>query len=302
VMVALLMVPLLVCSALAVDVGALYVERRQLQNAADAAALAIAQDCASARVACTTMASTATTLAHANAGSGASAAPVRTGNTVTVTASATVNYVFAPVIGIDSKSVTAKSTASWGAPIGGPAMLPIAFSWCAFTAQTANGGAPAATTTAKIIYLPKTDATACTGPSGNPVPGGFGWLRADSTGCTATSSIFVAQVFSDPGRSVPHNCSTADFVRLQNKTVLLPVYDTFGLNGSSAWYHIYAYAAFRITGYSFGGQYKWPQNPPCNGNDSCIAGYFTVFVEPSEAFTYGTGNADLGARLVKLSA
>ena len=45
VLVAILLVPLLGFAAIALDVGALYVERGQLQNGADAAALAIAQDC-----------------------------------------------------------------------------------------------------------------------------------------------------------------------------------------------------------------------------------------------------------------
>ena len=54
--------------------------------------------------------------------------------------------------------------------------------------------------------------------------------------------------------------------------------------GSDAWYHVYGYAAFTITGYYFAGQYKW--HKPCNGNDRCIRGYFTQFVEPSDAFFY----------------
>jgi hypothetical protein len=45
---------LLGMAALAIDVGALYGERRQLQNSADAAALSLAQDCAARSPACTT--------------------------------------------------------------------------------------------------------------------------------------------------------------------------------------------------------------------------------------------------------
>ena len=46
VLVAGLLVVLLGMAALAVDLGSLYSERRQLRNGADAAALAIAEDCA----------------------------------------------------------------------------------------------------------------------------------------------------------------------------------------------------------------------------------------------------------------
>ena len=42
---AILMVVLIGMAAFAIDVGRLYAERRELQNAADAAVLAIAEDC-----------------------------------------------------------------------------------------------------------------------------------------------------------------------------------------------------------------------------------------------------------------
>ena len=41
-----MLVALIGVGALVIDVGRLYVERRDLQNGADAAALAVAQDCA----------------------------------------------------------------------------------------------------------------------------------------------------------------------------------------------------------------------------------------------------------------
>jgi Flp pilus assembly protein TadG len=287
VLVALLIVPLLACTALVVDIGAVYVEKRQLQNAADAGALAIAQDCAAARAACTTMTTTATSFATQNAGSSASAVPVRTSsNSVTVTTSATVNYLFAPVVGVHSKSVSAHSSATWGAPVGGTSVLPITFSWCAFKAQT-GGGVPTPTT--QSLRFSKTDGTTgCTGPSGNAVPGGFGWLKpAAGTKCVVTSSS-SGILASDPGSSSP--CSDTFFTAQLNKTVLLPIFDKSGGTGSGAWYQVYGYAAFRLTAFKF------------QGNNNWVEGYFLVFVAPSEAFTYGTSTVDLGARLVKLTA
>ena len=61
---------------------------------------------------------------------------------------------------------------------------------------------------------------------------------------------------------------------------------------------IYGFAAFRITGYYFAGQYSW--NKPCSGSDRCIAGYFTRFVDLSERFTYTTDGPDLGAAILRL--
>ncbi|MEO7375259.1 MAG: pilus assembly protein TadG-related protein [Nakamurella sp.] len=292
----LLLLPMMAMAALVVDIGAVYVEKRQLQNAADAAALAIAQDCG--RGACGNPTLTARTLTTANAGA-ATVTTTVTGSSVTVGTSATVHHWFAPAIGINSTNVTAMSSARWGTPSGGTAMLPLIFSWCSFQAQT-GGGIPSGTTS-RIIYFSKTDGTTdCTGPSGNAVPGGFAWIRTVAGSCTATTSVTTPQVFSDPGQSVPSTCSTSSIAALQNKTILLPVFDKFGGTGSGAWYHPYAYAAFRLTGYSFGGQYKW--NAPCSGNERCVSGYFARMVDLSEAFTYSTTAPNLGASLIALTA
>ena len=64
VMFALLLVPMLGFTAIAVDVGALYAERARLQVGADAAAIAVAQDCS--RGNCGDMLATAQALIDAN--------------------------------------------------------------------------------------------------------------------------------------------------------------------------------------------------------------------------------------------
>ena len=73
VMLALLLVPMLGFAAIAVDVGALYAERARLQVAADAAAIAVAQDCS--RGNCGDMLATAQALITANDGEGTAAQP-----------------------------------------------------------------------------------------------------------------------------------------------------------------------------------------------------------------------------------
>lgn len=292
----LLLVPLLAMTALVVDVGAMYVERRQLQNAADAAALAIAQDCG--RGACGNTTATARSLTTANADAASAVTAVVTGSSVTVRTSATVDHWFAPAIGLDSSLVGAVSSAQWGAPSGGTAMLPLIFSWCSFSAQT-GGGLPSGTTS-RTINFSKTDGTTdCTGPSGNAVPGGFAWIVTIAGTCTARTTTAMTKVASDPGQSIPSSCSTAAIAALQNTTILLPVFDKFGGTGSGAWYHPYAYAAFRLTGYNFGGQYKW--NAPCSGNARCLSGYFTRMVDLTESFTYSSTAPNLGASLIALT-
>jgi hypothetical protein len=293
------MVPLLGFAALSVDLGNLYLKHQQLQSGADAGAFAVAQSCA--RDGCSASSATAQTLAvrnltNATPQTTVTLAPGR----VDVAASTTVNNFFAPVLGVNSSQVRARATVRYGAPSGGRAMLPLAFSWCEFRAQT-GGGLPSATSssTPRIVKFTKTSGTTCTGPSNNVVPGGFGWLKT-TAGCTSTSKVGQT-VFSDPGSSVPTGCSTTSFEAMQNRTVLLPLFDQAGDSGTNAFYHLYGYAAFTLTGYDFGGQYAWNKQG-CNANDRCIKGYFTRFVDLSEAFDYGVGAPQLGASVVRLTA
>ena len=155
VLVSLLLVPMLGFAAIAVDVGALYAERARLQIAADAAALAVAQDCA--RGNCGDMLATARALVTANDGEASAAQPVLSSDplSVTVEGSTPKEHWFAPVIGHDSTAVSAVATVGWGGPSGGTSVLPLIFSWCSFQAQT-NGGLPS-TTTKQTIMFSKSD-------------------------------------------------------------------------------------------------------------------------------------------------
>jgi hypothetical protein len=294
--VALLMVPMIGFTAIAVDVGRVYAERARLQIAADAAALAVAQDCA--RGACGNIQTTASTMVAANEG-GATAAPPRLSSaplSVTVTGNKPTRHWFAPVLGIDATAVSATATVAWGAPGAGTAVLPLTFSWCEWNAQTA-GGMPSGSTV-RTINLTKSSSTTCTGPSHNVVPGGFGYVTTDPGKCQATSAI--TQVMnSDTGNTPPGSCSNANFAGWLGQTVLLPLFDQWGSSGSNAWYRVYGYAAFKLTGYFFGGQFSSsPQ--PCNGNARCITGYFVRFVDESDRFTYTSTGPDLGADILRL--
>ena len=296
VVVALLMIPLLGFAALSVDVAHLSLVRQQLQSGADAAALAVAQDCA--RGSCGSSSATAQTMLTQNLTTGTAQPTVTlTSGQVRVAASSTATNYFAPVLGVDTSQVHARATVRYGAPTGGRAVLPLAFSWCEWQQQT--GGL--SSTTARVIYLTKTSGTTgCTGPSNNIVPGGFGWLTVNSGTC-GTKTTLGNIIVSDPGNSVPNGCSTSSFSSLVGTTVLLPLFDDSSGTGSGATYKIYGYAAFRLTGYHFGGQYD-AGSGTCNGNARCVKGYFTRFVELSEAFDYGAGAPELGVSVVRLTA
>ncbi len=296
VVVAILMVPLMGFAAIAVDAAALWTQRLQLQAGADAGALAIAHDCALGTSLCGSPTSTAQQLATANTGADVATATVTalSSSQVTVRNSGVRNYWFAPALGFESSAINTEATAAWGAPTGGTAVLPLTFSQCEFQFQA---GGPTSTAQRTIYFTKSSGVPGCTGPSNNVIPGGFGWLTVNAGTCNTTSAI-SGVIASDPGNSVPSSCSTSDFTAFQNKSVLLPIFDQAYSSGSNGSYRVYAYAAFQITGYHFGGQYSW--NSPCGGNARCIRGYFTQWVGEADAFDFAATAPNLGTSLVKL--
>jgi hypothetical protein len=219
---------------------------------------------------------------------------------VTVTNTGTQSYWLAPVLGIEEGEAEASATARWGAPGEGTAVLPLALSRCAFDAAT-GGGAPTGDVPV-VITLPKKADDGCTGTSGNPMPGAFAWLATDPGVCRATTDIDQT-ASSDPGASVPAECSNAYFQSLIGETVLLPVYEDVSGTGSGAEYTISGYAAFTITGYDFASKFTSSPKPDCSGPGSsgrCIAGSFTEYVDSSGDFTPDPAAPELGAVTVQL--
>jgi hypothetical protein len=103
----------------------------------------------------------------------------------------------------------------------------------------------------------------------------------------------------DTGQSPSNGCSAADFASYLGRTVLLPIYDEAGGTGSNGWYRVYGYAAFVLKGYAFTGQFK-SSPAPCTGNVRCISGYFTRFVELSDAWNYSPDAPQLGTSVLRL--
>lgn len=296
VMVALVMVLLLGFAAISLDVAALFAERQKLQLGADAAALAIARDCAAGD--CGTYNATAQKYVTEN-----STAPGATGSVLTsgldpntgqvrVQADATTDHWFAPFLGINETSQSVQAAAKWGGPVAGPAVLPLAFGWCEWEKQT-GGGLPSSTSPV-VIYTTKTSDTGCTGPSGLTAPGGFGWL-APGADCVVVSRK-GDWIYSSPGNSP--SCDPTWVAKYQNQTVMLPIFDQFRASGANLEYRVSGYAAFKVTGYYFAGSFRW--NSPCGGSDRCIAGYFTAYVTSAD-WELGVGGVDYGARIVTLS-
>ena len=294
VIVALLMSTVLLgFGAVVVDVGSLQAERRQLQNGADASALAVAQGCATSCDTSTSSGGTAGRYANANANdsmanvvrvclkggcpavqgpwdcraapsSGAlAAAPYVQVETSTQTATGTV---MPPLLAralsgngaYSGSTVRACARASWGSP-SALAALPLTVSECTFNKALPLKPVPPPVSTPSVFYIhDRTGGNGCTDAhSGNYIPGGFGYLSTTSSGqCLAESN--TTGWFSDStGNSPPNPCTNADFQALLGTIVDIPIFDNVnGLPGSNGQYQMIGYAGFYLTGYQLGGSFK----------------------------------------------
>ncbi|MBO1031717.1 hypothetical protein IPV09_10275 [Tessaracoccus sp. SD287] len=298
VMVALVMVLLLGFCAISIDVAALYSARQKLQVGADAAALAIAKDCAAGD--CGTDASrraTADHYARANSDPSSSGRVIQLfSNRVEVEASATTEHWFAPALGFNSKLVTTKASAEWGLPVAGRAILPLAIGECEWNVAT-HGGTISKTDITKItVHVPAQKDNRCpteTASGSGYMPGGFGWLPEEGD-CSVATEIGV-WIPSRGGK--PSSCPEK-FSKYLNQPVLIPIFKEYQGSPVKA-YLISGFAAFSMTGYWFNGS-QWGGKIECNPSDSCIQGYFLGFVAGRD-WELGTTGNDYGAHVVRLT-
>lgn len=322
--VALLIVPFMVVTALAIDIGAAHADQQRLQIGADAAALAIAQDCA--KDACGDVDATAQALATANDPFGGPAVGIVTeldpGGWVEVEASSDRDHWFGRVIGQDSVSLSASAAASWGTPTGGGG-LPLTFNWCEVLHFT--GGTVLRDDTGAIVGIdigdgaqdvvlynktnkPDENFHACDAgdpitnyPGGSAPEGGFGWLvEAAGAACTANETAAGGWFDSDTGNDHPDNCTVQDLTDMLGTTILIPVFDsTNEMSGANADYHIFGYIAFQFEGFFFGNGWSSPV-APCGNPNRCISGDIVEFVDYESGHETSPDGPDLGAALVQL--
>lgn len=292
---------------LAVDVGAMYAERRELANGADAAVLAIAEDCALGVGSCdsATARSVATAYAGANASDGlafvdtveldVSRRQVRVQtSTLAVDGSRVFEPFFARVVGFGGSTIAADATAIWGYPRSMRNVLPLIISECEFPG---TGNLP---TTPRVLYFHDgNNAEPCNAHAGQDtdgdgfLAGGFGWLATDGT--CAASMEEGAWLYTDTGASPSNGCSSGDINAVLGVPVPLPIFDDLTGVGSNGRYHVSGFALFVVTGYNFGGQYR--VNAPCQGDQRCVSGYFTTGV----VHDGDVGGTNRGVAIVKLT-
>lgn len=303
VIVGIMMLALIGMGAVAVDVGQIYAERAQLQNGADAGAIAVARSCQDS----TCNPSLATALANSNSNDGAS--DVKSVDTsipgqVTVTtttrngSSSFLTKMFASALSAGPVTVGATSTASWGSPGSGPAALPLTFAPCQFDIDGSL----------HTILTHGSETCVSDSPSGAAIPGGFEWLSTDPGQCSttvyaddpSTSGVTDPYAKTKTGLSMPSECKTVIESYL-NKVVLFPVFSTATGTGSNAKYYIKGYAAFLLVGYSFPGMTGGDQTG-LSGSDRGIRGRFVSWVADPAAYSgggYSGGGVDLPPYLSK---
>lgn len=141
VIIAIGMTFLLASAGLGIDTGSLAYQRSRVQHSADAAAVAIAQDCVLNKSTCTPAGakSTAEYFATQNSAGGTATIPggvAPTSGSVTVKVDKSIQTSLFKAVGIDSKPVGAQSKATWGGhPSEGTAMLPFGIPWCMYKAN-----------------------------------------------------------------------------------------------------------------------------------------------------------------------
>lgn len=311
VIVAILLPVLLGMSALVVDVSRVYQERRELQNGADAAALAVAENCARAQAGqlllvprCqsatlgASVAGSVQSYMNKNAAPGHPATATTdpstfsgmTARSVTVRTSAPVSFLFAPVLEtfdgeLDSRTVTASAKAVWGPAASAPAR-PIAV--------------------ARSQYVPNGPANVVIG--NDAAAGAFGYLDNDGD-CNARTAagggLVVGEPLesNDPGNRNPSTmgCSPGDF----KGKITIPVYDVPPAgSGNGADYVIVGFTTIQVHSFRFsGGEWCWsnlPVPPSCGGSERYLRGTFVAYVAVGEPVLSDAGAPSFGTVSVSL--
>lgn len=252
-----------------------------MQSVADAAALAAVKNLPGNQSQAN---SDAVTYAGKNNGTLSSASfttKYMSGDTITVTASATAPSYFLKVLGINSANVSATSTAT------------------AENLQSANGAMPFG------VINTQPQLTGCGGPCYNVAtslsiskvgaPGGFGIVNVDGSsgpaspgtlanwitnGCSCTTAA-PKWYPGTPGARFNSSQVQSAMNGVIGKTELFPVYDQVTGNGANITFHVIGWSAFTITGWNGRGSSAtitgyWVKADWAGGGTTSTANYFGV--------------------------
>jgi hypothetical protein len=174
-----------------------------------------------------------------------------------VTVAADQAHWFAPVLGIDSTTVTVTSAASWtggGTPLTRTLRAPVGFSWCEYQAQLARGSF---VNSLPHDLAPITSATStCTGPSGETLRGGQSVLQPDAaTSCLTTASTggTVTRVRAASQGTVADRCTGLYLLGLLFSDVSVPVWTQASTSGGDTVYRVYGFVTVEVWNFQVDG-------------------------------------------------
>ena len=267
----------------AVDAGAMYQERRELRRGADAAALAIAEDCVTGAKPCTEAAGVATAdvYADANADDGTATvesvmidpAPANPDYTMTVKVDTLAEDADGPgfamrfmqLLGLDRVDVHGSATAATGYP-GEGFGFPITVEECEYYKSFTEpdiGDLTVLRFHQGAIDYDDPDIDPCVpDPAGKDAPGAFGYLfTIDGEQCVTriTCNGGDCTVEGQPGGgagSPPTPACDADEVYrllIDEGPVYLPIYSYVTDGGANSLYRIVGFGTFEVFAYRLGG-------------------------------------------------
>jgi len=280
---ALLLVGLLAVTGLVLDGGNLYLQRRAMQNAADAAALAGARVLA---LNGTAEQARSAALEYAVQRNLANSCVITvTSSSVTVTAYKTMPITFARVIGLAELTISAQATAGFSPVRATAGLAPVAvrnFDYQYGTSYT--------------IWDDSIDADPVTGN----ISGSFrGWLNLncvypDNCASAGTSEVVPWMRDGYPGvraintwiRGDGGTRTPAIAEARVGQILKVAIYDQVSdLYNNTTYYHVCKFAAFEIT------------SVKATGNPKAIQGKFRTYVTPGSA----AGTEDGGLRIISLT-
>ncbi len=294
-------------TALSVDLGNAWQNRRHLVTATDAAALAAAQEYALYGNGCTSVAGTYISKNKSDATLSAytpstGALNNQTSGHVLVTAERSIDYAFAPVIGVDSTRLASTTVARYGIPSSAGGLRP--FGLCAdallgvpeFVAWIpANGPSQPAL----IEYDKSAQPNACNGS--DPVPGNWATMDFDG-GANSNSDIqtWTMDGYPDlvspgivPGDTGAFNPSLNTELQFLEDTQLifpLPIFDSASGNGSGSDFNIVGFVSVQIVDFNTQG---------AQSNRSLTLRFVAAVVEGA---CCDPGGIDTGTRVVQICA
>ena len=276
-------------TAMVLDVGSWFRQHRQLQTAADAAALAGAQALPYDTGQANTLAQN---YASRNGGDGTNQISFLNSHgpndTIRVKASKTAPGFFAKIFGIDSVNVSASAQARADLPVQALHVAPMVVS--EKHPLLAGAGCPCF----------KQETTLNFDPMG--APGAFGMLNLDGQNGTVGTSdeakwildgfskyLPLGNYRSDPGAKFSSQEVQGALADRIGTVLLFPVFRTLDGTGQQARYDIIGWVGFYLEGYEI------------HGNNAVLRGYFTRFIAEGIQSENGSGQPDFGVRSIQLT-